>query len=92
MQKFYTVKETMELLRVSRTTIFRLREQGRLEFYQVGRSVKVSQSAIEKYLKAVVQNSTAKGFEYYLLKEWQTVGELSVTEKTEFDNQMFAVY
>lgn len=92
MQKLYTVKETMEILRVSRMQIYRLRDSGKLEFYQAGRSVKISQAAIEKYLKAVVQKSTARGFEYLLLKQFQTGGDMTEPEKHEYDNQMFALY
>lgn len=80
MQKIYTIDETAKLLRKSRMQIYRLREQGKLECYQDGKSVTFSQSHIEKYLRAITQKSTAKGFEYQLLKEWQTLAGMTETE------------
>lgn len=72
--------------------IYRLREAGKLECYQDGKAVTFSHLHIEKYLKAITRKSTAKGFEYYLLKEWQTLTGMTETEKQEFDNEMFALY
>ena len=92
MQKLYTIDETAKLLRKSRMQIYRLREAGKLESYQDGRAVTFSQAHIEKYLTAITKKSTAKGFEYYLLKEWQTLAGMTEPEKHEFDNQMFALY
>ena len=92
MQKLFTIDETAELLRKSRQTIYRLREQGKLESYQDGKSVTFSQAQIEKYLKAITKKSTAKGFEYQLLKDWQKLAGMTETEKQEYNNEMFALY
>ncbi len=87
MERLFTIEETADLLRVSRQTIYRLRDGGKLEFYQAGRSVKISQASIEKYLKAITKKSTAKGFEYFSMKQFPTDGD-----DVEFDKQMFALY
>ncbi len=92
MQKLYTIKETGKLLRVSRQTIYRLRDSGKLECYQDGKTITFAASHIEKYLKAITRKSTAKGFEYQLLKDWQTLAGMTEPEKHAFDKRMFAVH
>ncbi len=92
MQKIYTIDETAKLLRKSRMQIYRLREQGKLECYQDGKAVTFAASHIEKYLKAITRKSTARGFEYQLLKDWETLAGMTEAEKQESDKEMFALY
>jgi excisionase family DNA binding protein len=49
-QSFFTPQEVSELLRVSDYTVRRWIRQGDLPAYKVGRSWRVSASAIEKWL------------------------------------------
>ena len=47
-----TVQEVIEYLKISRQTLFRLRKEGVIPFYQVGeRGVRFKRSDIEDYLK-----------------------------------------
>ncbi len=92
MDKLFTIEETADLLRMSRMQLYRLRKRKKIESYQDGRAVTFSQAHIEKYLKAITKKSTAKGYEYYFLKDWQTLAGMTETEKHELNNEMFAVY
>ena len=49
--KFLTVAEVAETLRVSRMSVYRLIHSGTLEAVQFGRSFRVSQAALDEYLK-----------------------------------------
>jgi excisionase family DNA binding protein len=49
--KFWTVAEVAETLRVSRMSVYRLIHSGELEAVQFGRSFRVSEAALEAYLK-----------------------------------------
>jgi excisionase family DNA binding protein len=49
--KFWTVAEVAETLRVSRMSVYRLIHGGELEAVQFGRSFRVSQEALDAYLK-----------------------------------------
>ncbi len=49
--KFWTVAEVAETLRVSRMSVYRLIHGGELEAVQFGRSFRVSQEALDTYLK-----------------------------------------
>ncbi len=48
---FWTVAEVAETLRVSRMSVYRLIHGGELEAVQFGRSFRVSQQALDAYLK-----------------------------------------
>jgi WhiB family redox-sensing transcriptional regulator len=50
-QQYLTVAEVAAMLRVSRATIYRLVHAGRLPGMRVGRSVRVSRVAVQKYLR-----------------------------------------
>jgi WhiB family redox-sensing transcriptional regulator len=50
-QEYLTVAEVAAMLRVSRATIYRLVHAGRLPGMRVGRSVRVSRVAVERYLR-----------------------------------------
>lgn len=49
--KLYTIDEVAEYLRVTRRTIYRYIEQGKLPAYKVGDSWRFSDEAIAEYLK-----------------------------------------
>jgi excisionase family DNA binding protein len=53
MDKLYTIQETMNLLRVSRQQVFRLRESGKLKFYEDGKSKRISEAHIKAYLNGI---------------------------------------
>lgn len=50
-EKFLTVREVSTSLRVSRMTVYRLVHGGELAAVQVGRSYRVSESAVNAYLE-----------------------------------------
>jgi excisionase family DNA binding protein len=49
--KFMTVAEIADILRVSRMSVYRLIHGGQLEAVQFGRSFRISEPALEAYLK-----------------------------------------
>jgi excisionase family DNA binding protein len=49
----YTVSEVAKLLRVSEATVRRLIKTGELEGFPVGNQYRVSQEALDKYMKKV---------------------------------------
>ena len=49
---FLTVKEVAAMLRVSEMTIYRLVKSGELESVKVGRSIRIYEHSIAKYLGA----------------------------------------
>lgn len=49
--KFWTVAEVADTLRVSRMSVYRLIHSGQLEAVQFGRSFRVSEKALQTYLK-----------------------------------------
>lgn len=52
---FYTIKETMEILSISRTQLYYLRVKGLMECKHVGRKVYITKEAIHKL---VMSNGT----------------------------------
>jgi len=50
-QEYLTVAEVAVMLRVSRATIYRLVHAGRLPGMRVGRSIRVSPTAVQRYLR-----------------------------------------
>ena len=55
---YLTVAEVAELMRVSKMTVYRLVHSGDLPAVQVGRSFRVHEQAVEKYLGSSVYKST----------------------------------
>jgi putative molybdopterin biosynthesis protein len=49
--KFYTVEEVAEYLRVSEVTVRKLIEAGELKATRVGRQYRISQEALDDYIK-----------------------------------------
>ncbi|MCP1388035.1 helix-turn-helix domain-containing protein [Corynebacterium sp. TA-R-1] len=52
--KFLTVAEVAEIMRVSKMTVYRLVHSGELPAVRVGRSFRVSESAVGEYLESSV--------------------------------------
>lgn len=49
-EKFYTVQEVAQLLRVNERTILNLIERGEIKAVQVGNRYRISQEALDDYL------------------------------------------
>jgi excisionase family DNA binding protein len=50
--RFLTVAEVALIMRVSKMTVYRLVQSGELDAIRVGRSYRVPERAVSKYLKA----------------------------------------
>ncbi len=50
--KFLTVAEVATLMRVSKMSVYRLIHSGALEAVQFGRSFRVEQGAVDRYLRS----------------------------------------
>lgn len=50
--RFLTVSEVATIMRVSKMTVYRLVHSGELEAIRVGRSFRVPEQAVDRYLKA----------------------------------------
>jgi excisionase family DNA binding protein len=50
--RFVTVSEVANLLRVSNITVYRLVQSGQLPAIRVGRSYRISEDDVDKYLAA----------------------------------------
>ena len=57
-RKFLTVNEVADILRVSKLTIWRYIEAGKLPAYKVGRDWRIDQEEFEKFLQS--RRSTKK--------------------------------
>ena len=55
---FLTVQEVAELMRVSKTTVYRMVHAGELPAVRFGRSDRVPASAVESYLRSAVVDGT----------------------------------
>ncbi len=51
MDVYLTVKEVMEILKVSRTAVNNWMSSGKLKFYKVGRLVRVKEDDLEKFIQ-----------------------------------------
>ena len=49
--RFFTVAEVASILRVSKMTVYRLVHSGQLPAVRVGRSFRVPEDAVHKYLR-----------------------------------------
>ncbi len=46
----YTIAEVCQLLRISKPTVYRLREQGKISFLKIGRSTRILAEDVERLL------------------------------------------
>ena len=51
MEKFYTIEEIAEISRLHLNTVYRHLRQGKLKAHKVGNQWRVTQEALDKYLK-----------------------------------------
>jgi excisionase family DNA binding protein len=51
--RFLTVAEVAKIMRVSKMTVYRLIHSGELEAVRVGRSFRVPEQAVSRYLRVV---------------------------------------
>ena len=51
MEQIYTVKEVMNILKVSKNTIYRIIENGELKTFKAG-SIRIRESALKEYIEA----------------------------------------
>jgi excisionase family DNA binding protein len=51
--RFLTVSEVARIMRVSKMTVYRLIHSGELEAIRVGRSFRVPEQAVSRYLRVV---------------------------------------
>ena len=59
--RFATVAEVAKLMRVSKMTVYRLVHSGELPAVQVGRSLRVLESAVHDYLKSSLVDTPDTG-------------------------------
>lgn len=59
--RFLTVAEVAEIMRVSRMTVYRLVHNAELPAVRVGRSFRVPEAAVEKYLRTAFIDDAETG-------------------------------
>ncbi len=50
-----TVKEVLKILKISRTTLYRMIEKGELKVYRFGRSIRVKQDDLRAFIEEHVE-------------------------------------
>lgn len=53
MVKLYTIKEFCEYLKISRNTAYELIKTGQLKSKKVGRAYKITENAINEFVKSI---------------------------------------
>ena len=61
MDEILTVREVAEYLKLSRTTIWRWCNEGKLQAFKVGRSWRIHRSELERITRARSMDETEKG-------------------------------
>lgn len=56
-QGFKTEREVLDYLKISRTTIYKLRKSGRLRAYRIGSTLRYADADIEQFLSDTKQES-----------------------------------
>ena len=57
--RFLTVAEVASIMRVSKMTVYRLLHSGEIEAIRVGRSFRVPESAVNRYLRGAFTATSA---------------------------------
>jgi len=52
-EKFYTVDEVAQILKINPMTVYRRIKEKEIEIYKVGRVFRISESSLQNYLKKV---------------------------------------
>ncbi len=55
-EKLITIKDVMELLSISRPTVYRLMDKGDIPSYKIGNQLRFKQSEIEAYIEESKQS------------------------------------
>lgn len=55
-ETFYTVPEVAKHLKVSAPAVYKWIDQGRIEAVKMGRSVRITQTALDKFIAASTDN------------------------------------
>ncbi len=50
--KYFTVSEICKLLGISKGSAYQLLHSGELEYFRIGRSIRVTDTALKKYIAA----------------------------------------
>jgi excisionase family DNA binding protein len=58
--RFLTVAEVAEMMRVSKMTVYRLVHSGEMPAVRFGRSYRVPESAVEKYLHGAIGDAGSR--------------------------------
>lgn len=48
--KVYTTTDAREILRISKTRFFKLLKSGELEYFRIGKSIRITEEALQKYI------------------------------------------
>jgi excisionase family DNA binding protein len=59
-ERLYTIKEVIEVLKVSQATVYRMMYSGRLPRVKIGKSVRIPVSAVEAVIKENTQSIMVK--------------------------------
>lgn len=51
MDKYYTIKEVAEMLKVTERSIHYWKKDGKIKFVKVGRNVRVSETELKRFLE-----------------------------------------
>lgn len=51
MEKYLTIEEIMELMKVSRTTVHNWMKSGMLKYYKIGRLVRIKEEDLKKFIE-----------------------------------------
>lgn len=52
MEELYTIKEVSGMLKVSRVTLYRWIQTGKLKYYRAGKGVRIPKSSLEQFLES----------------------------------------
>lgn len=55
-EEVYTVEEVQKKMKVTRQTVYNWIKSGALESFKVGRSVRITQTALDKFIAASTDN------------------------------------
>ena len=52
MNEYLTIKEVMDFLKVSRSTIYNWKNSGKLRFYKIGKLVRIKREELERFIES----------------------------------------
>lgn len=54
-EKIFTTSEIRNILRIGKGQVFKLLHSGELEFFRIGRSIRVTETALNNYISAQIE-------------------------------------